>query len=86
MLTVLTDVEAVLNSRPLSFVFDEMEEQLTPSHLVVGHRILSAQSRMNYVIVDDNLLKKSEISEENLESFVESMENGISNTAARATQ
>jgi hypothetical protein len=59
MLTVLTDVEAVLNSRPLSFVFDEMEEPLTPSHLVVGRRILSAQSRTNDVVVDDNLSKRA---------------------------
>ena len=39
--TVLVEVEAALNSRPLTYVFDEMEEPLTPSHLTVGRRILS---------------------------------------------
>ena len=31
--TALVEVEAVLNSRPLTYVYDEMEEPLTPSHL-----------------------------------------------------
>ena len=69
MLTVLTDVEAVLNSRPLSFVFDEMEEPLTPSHLVVGRRILTAQSRTNDVVVDDNLSKRAKFLERILNHF-----------------
>ena len=43
--TVLVEVEAALNSRPLTYVFDEMEEPLTPSHLIVGRRILSVPSR-----------------------------------------
>ena len=43
--TVLVEVEAALNSRPLTYVFDEMEELLTPSHLIVGRRILSVPSK-----------------------------------------
>ncbi|XP_068723841.1 uncharacterized protein [Montipora capricornis] len=50
------EVEAVLNSRPLTFdkfvdfdVYDEFEEPLTPSHLVIGRRILSMPSK-NYSI------------------------------------
>ena len=39
-----TLVEAVLNLRPLTYVYDEIDEPLTPSHLVVGRRILSIQS------------------------------------------
>ena len=39
--TVLVEVEAALNSLPLTYVFDEMEEPLTPSHLIVGRKILS---------------------------------------------
>lgn len=40
--TLITEVEAVLNSRPLTYVFSEdQEEPLTPSHLLVGYRILS---------------------------------------------
>ena len=40
--TALAEIDTVLNSRPLSYVSGEdMEEPITPSHLVVGHRILS---------------------------------------------
>ena len=42
LLTLVVEVEAVLNSRPLSYIStDDMEEPLTPSHLITGHRILS---------------------------------------------
>ena len=30
---------------PLTYVYDEMEEPLTPSHLIIGRRILSIPSR-----------------------------------------
>lgn len=48
--TALAEIEAVLNSRPLSYISDEdMEEPLTPSHLVIGRRILSLPDNLNYV-------------------------------------
>ena len=47
--TTLVEVEAVLNSRPLTYVYDEFEEPLTPSHRVIGRRILSMPSK-NYSI------------------------------------
>lgn len=41
LLTVLTEVEAIINSRPLSyFSSEDLEEPLTPSHLLTGHRTL----------------------------------------------
>ena len=43
--TTLIEIEAVLNSRPLTYVYDEMEEPLTPSYLIVNGRILSMPSR-----------------------------------------
>ena len=42
LLTVITDVEAVLNSRLISYVSTEdFDEPLTPSHLLMGFRVLS---------------------------------------------
>ena len=42
LLTVLTELEATLNSRPLSYEYDEVgAEMLTPSHFIYGHWLLS---------------------------------------------
>ena len=37
--TVLTEIESTINSRPLTYQYDEMVEALTPSHLLCGRRI-----------------------------------------------
>ena len=47
--TSLVEVEVVLNSRPLAYVYDEFEGPLTPSPLVIGRRILSRPPK-NYSI------------------------------------
>ena len=42
LFTVLVEVEGTLNSRPLTYEYDEVEhEVLTPSHLIFGRRIKS---------------------------------------------
>jgi hypothetical protein len=39
LLTTLVDVEGTLNSRPLTYIYDEVENDvLTPNHLIFGRR------------------------------------------------
>ena len=38
--TVVTEVEGVVNNRPLTYVPDEISEPLTPSHLLQGRRLM----------------------------------------------
>ena len=42
METVLIEIEKVINSRPLTYLYEEAEEALTPSHLVIGRRLMSS--------------------------------------------
>ena len=42
LLTVIVECETIINSRPLTFVYiDDVEEPLTPGHLLLRRRILS---------------------------------------------
>ena len=46
LLTVLIEVEGVLNSRPLTYIYTEVtEESLTPSHLMIGRRLNTLPDR-----------------------------------------
>lgn len=50
LLTALAEIEAVINSRPLSYMSpDDVEEPLTPSHLLVGRRLLNLPDHLGYV-------------------------------------
>ena len=40
--TILAEIEAVLNSRPLTHSYsDDIEEPITPAHLIIGRRLLT---------------------------------------------
>ena len=43
METVLVEIEMIINSRPLTYLYDDEEgdEALTPSHMVMGRRLLT---------------------------------------------
>ena len=50
MATALAEIKAVLNSRPLSYVSgDDLDEPITPLHLILGRRILSLPDNASYV-------------------------------------
>ena len=49
LLTAVTEVEMVINSMPISYVSsDDLEEPLTPSHLLAGRRILGLPDNLYY--------------------------------------
>ena len=53
--TALVEVEAIVNSCPLTYVsFDDSEEPLTPSHLLVGRRLLSLPDDLCYTVDNDD--------------------------------
>lgn len=55
LLTIVTEVEAILNSRPLSYVtVDDIEEPLTPSHLICGRRLLNLPDSTEKGTQDDD--------------------------------
>jgi hypothetical protein len=47
LLTAVIEVEAIVNSRPL-YSSDDLEEPLTPSHLLIGRRALSLPDNLCY--------------------------------------
>ena len=54
MHTAVVEIEAIVNSRPLTFLCaDDIEEPLTPSHLIVGRRLLSLPDNLDYSESDD---------------------------------
>ncbi len=54
LITALTEIEAVINSRPLTYLSpDDLEEPLTPSHFLYGKRVLSFPDGLHQQDVDE---------------------------------
>ena len=52
--TALTEIEAIINSRPLTVLSpDDVKEPSTPSHLMVGRRLLSLPDNLDYSELGD---------------------------------
>ncbi|XP_068250213.1 uncharacterized protein [Palaemon carinicauda] len=71
--TTLVEIEACINSRPLTFVSDEpdFEHYLTPSHFILGRNITSKPpvDIEPYAVTPDNLCDREEIVNKRLEQF-----------------
>ena len=49
LLTAIVEAEAVINSRPLTYVsMDDLDEPLTPAHLLTGRRVLSLPDYLSH--------------------------------------
>ena len=57
LLTTLVEVEGNLNSRPLTYLYDEEVETdvLTPSHLIFGRRLTSMPDEITNQVSDDEI-------------------------------
>ena len=47
-MTILTEIEGVLNLRPLTYSCEELGEPLTPAHLIIGRRILDKPTPLSF--------------------------------------
>ena len=70
LLTGVAEVKAILNSRPLTYLTtDDLDEPVTPSHLISGLRLLSVPEHLCYSVnkfIPDfsrMVISKGEISE-----------------------
>ena len=46
--TVLLEVEGTVNSRPLTYLYDTLDEVLTPSHLIFGYRLSTLSEDVDF--------------------------------------
>ena len=60
--TVLIEIEAVLNSRPLTYIYEEdVVVPLTPSHLFCGRRLLDRHEQSSNPMDDEILVKRKKM-------------------------
>ncbi len=55
--TILTEVESIINARPITYVYDDQESvsyALSPSHLIYGRMITAMPNSSHYEVVSTN--------------------------------
>ena len=77
--TILVEVEGTLNSRPLTYEYDEVgSEVLTPAHLISVRRLLSIPDHTaDDDVTDSKLLKRCRYLARKKGAFLESLETGV---------
>lgn len=79
--TILTEIEAVINSRPLTYVATDSDEPepLTPAHFLVGRRLISLSIRRGEPTVpsSDELTRHWRYRERLLDFTLEALAQGI---------
>ena len=64
LVTVLDEIEAVLNSRPITYVYEnDIETPLTPSHLFCGRRLLDQNDNLEQASDEDVDVSQEQIVE-----------------------
>ncbi len=77
--TILTEVEALINLRPITYIYDDDESisyPLCPSHLIYGHRITPMPTSEHYEVVSTyhSLTKRSRHQRKLLQQFTKQWE------------
>jgi len=80
--TTLVEVEGILNSRPLTYVTEDIEEPLTPSLLCIARRLLSPTRNPGTGEFGD-IVKAPKVPGHSFETLLESLAQGIPHGALR---
>jgi hypothetical protein len=79
--TILIEVEALINARPITYIYDDDESisyPLCPSHLIYGRRITAMPSSEHYEVVSTyHSLRKDRVIKESYCNNLRS--NGVGN-------
>ena len=72
--TLLTEVEGIVNARPLAYVYDDLDGvkfALTPSHLINGRRLQNTPNSSHFEVVSthDSLTQRSQHQKRLLNQF-----------------
>uniref|UniRef100_A0A1X7TVP5 Uncharacterized protein n=1 Tax=Amphimedon queenslandica TaxID=400682 RepID=A0A1X7TVP5_AMPQE len=94
LLTNVTEVELILNSRHLTYLSpDDLEEPITPSHLMTGRRLLSLPDHLCYSASEDFEMESSRLTiratptlKRDPGSYLDSVEKGVSGGVAGESQ